>query len=102
VRILLETGFRPAIYYIATNGRTNTRWRGEPLTKQINDKEKKNTENQNYKTEKRYQEVSGLHNVALKRVTTHNVAAVETARSRVFTRSHSVGRITTTTPSRGI
>jgi hypothetical protein len=49
VRILLETGFRLAIYYIATNGRTNTRWRGEPLTKQIKDKEKKNTENQNYK-----------------------------------------------------
>jgi hypothetical protein len=39
-----ETGFRPAIYYIATNGRTDTRWRGEPLTKQIKDKKKDNTE----------------------------------------------------------
>jgi hypothetical protein len=46
--------------------------------------------------------ISGLHDDALKRVTAHNVAAVETARSRVFTRSHSARRITTTTPSREI
>jgi hypothetical protein len=30
---------------MATNGRTNTRWRGEPLTNQIKDKEKKKHEN---------------------------------------------------------
>jgi hypothetical protein len=45
---LAETGSRPAIYYIATNGRTDTRWRGEPLTKQIKDKERKTRKNQNY------------------------------------------------------
>jgi hypothetical protein len=44
---------------------------------------------------------SGLHDDAPKRVTTHSAAAVETTRSRVFTRSHSAERITTTTPPRG-
>jgi hypothetical protein len=33
----------------------------------------------------------GLHDDAPKRVTTHNADAIETARSRVFTRSHSRG-----------
>jgi hypothetical protein len=31
---------------------------------------------------------SGLHDDTPKRVTTHNVAVIEAARSRVFTRSH--------------
>jgi hypothetical protein len=45
---------------------------------------------------------SGLHDDAPKRVTTHSAAAVETAKSRVFTRSHSTWRITTTALPRGI
>jgi hypothetical protein len=45
---------------------------------------------------------SGLHDDALKRVTTQSVAVIETMRSRVFTRSRNAGRITTTTPPRGI
>jgi hypothetical protein len=96
-----ETGFRPAIYYIATNGRTDTRWRGEPLKKQIKDKEKKTKKTKTTKTKKRNQANSGLHDDASKKVTTHSAAAVETTRSRVFTRSRSAGRITTTTPPRG-
>jgi hypothetical protein len=52
---LLETGFRPPIYYIATNGRTDTRWRGEPLTKQIKDKEREKQGNtKTTKTTKQY------------------------------------------------
>jgi hypothetical protein len=43
---------------------------------------------------------SGLHDNAPKRVTTHSVTTVEIMRSRVFTRSHSTERITTTMPPR--
>jgi hypothetical protein len=65
-------------------------------------KKKKTRKNQNLppKTMKRYQVVAGLHNDAPKRVTTHNAAVAETVRSRVFTRSRSMLRITTTTPPR--
>jgi hypothetical protein len=45
---------------------------------------------------------SGLHDDAPKRITTYTAAAAETVRSRVFTRSHSTGRMTTTTPPRGL
>jgi hypothetical protein len=41
---------------------------------------------------------SGLHDDASKKVTTHSAATVDTTRSRVFTRSHSAGRITATMP----
>jgi hypothetical protein len=54
------------------------------------------------KTMRRYEVVSGLHDDATKRATTHSTAAIETASSRVFTRSCSVERITTTTPTRGL
>jgi hypothetical protein len=54
------------------------------------------------KTTKRYRVVSELHDDAPKRITTQRATALETARSRVFTRSRSTERITTTTPSRGI
>jgi hypothetical protein len=37
-----------------------------------------------------------------KRVTTQGAAVVETGRSRVFTRSHIAGRITTTTPPKRV
>jgi hypothetical protein len=45
---------------------------------------------------------SGLRDDAPKRVTTDNAAAVETTRSRVFTRSRSTGRITTPTPPKRV
>jgi hypothetical protein len=44
---------------------------------------------------------SGLHNDAPKRETTQCVAAVETTRSRGFTRSRTAGRIPPTMPPRG-
>jgi hypothetical protein len=40
------------VEYIAINDQTDTRWRGEPLTKQIKDKEKKTWKNQNYGNKK--------------------------------------------------
>jgi hypothetical protein len=65
---------------------------------------KKTRKNQNLppKILKRYQVVSGLHDDTPKRVTTHSAAIVETARSRLFTRSRSVGRITTTALPRAL
>jgi hypothetical protein len=89
------------ILYIATNGQTDIRWRGEPLIKQIKDKEHITHKTKTTKTKKRNRVDSGLHDDAPKKVTTQSAAAVETTRSRVFTRSRSVGMITTTTPLRG-
>jgi hypothetical protein len=70
--------------------------------KQIKDKNRKTRENKTTKTKKRNRVVSGLHDDTPKRVTTQGAAAVETERSRVFTRSHITGRIATTTPPRGL
>jgi hypothetical protein len=45
---------------------------------------------------------SELHDDAPKRVTTHRAIVVETSRSRVFTRSLSAEKVTTTVPSKGL
>jgi hypothetical protein len=48
--VVARQAFTPLLYNIATNGRTDTRWRGEPLTKQIKDKEKKTQKTKTMKT----------------------------------------------------
>jgi hypothetical protein len=99
----LEIGFSPRFINKAATAEPIQGGEENLLQSRSKIKQKKNTENLNLplETDARNQVESGLHNDAPKRVTTQRAAADETARSKVFTRSQTTGRIPTTTPPRG-
>jgi hypothetical protein len=63
---------------------------------------RKTWENQNYENKETEPSHIGAPQQRPKRVTMQGAAAVEIGRSRVFTQSHIVRRITTTMPLRGL
>jgi hypothetical protein len=102
-QIILEIGFSPRFINKAATAEPIQGGEENLLQSRSKIKQKKNTENLNLplETVARNQVESGLHNDAPKRVTTQRAAAVETVRSKAFTRSPTTGRIPTTTPPRG-